>query len=413
MSVPVHLINLDLNKNQLLNPTMQVLPSEPSSPALSQFFYNSASNKFGYWNGSAWIYGDTLSFANGGAINWSRSGDVITLSISNVTSSAPGFMAATDKIKLDAATAANTASTLVLRDSSGNIVVSGITATNMTVGTNAVNPTDVVNLGTLLSYVTSGTKYKDAVRVATTANLALSGTLTVDGVALAAGDRVLVKNQTTATQNGIYVVAAGAWTRAADMPNGNAVSGAHVIVNEGATQADRVYLCTTDNATVNTTALTFSLLPSNIQVDNVTIEMASGILQLKDGAVTTAKIADSAVTSSKIATAAVTKTKLATDVFDQSTIVGGNGTSGGVANYTVTANTTVVKTRKMTSVSIGGGTGTAVTHGLNTTDIVDVRVVDASNGTEYITDWTVTNANTITIVANGTSRTVTVFISIN
>ena len=55
-----------------------------------------------------------------------------------------------------------------------------------------------------------------AVRLATTANITLSGTPTIDGVATVAGNRVLVKNQTTASANGIYVVAAGAWTRATD-----------------------------------------------------------------------------------------------------------------------------------------------------------------------------------------------------
>jgi hypothetical protein len=54
------------------------------------------------------------------------------------------------------------------------------------------------------------------VRVASTATLTLSGTQTIDGVAVIAGDRVLAKNQTTPSQNGIYVVAAGAWARATD-----------------------------------------------------------------------------------------------------------------------------------------------------------------------------------------------------
>lgn len=59
---------------------------------------------------------------------------------------------------------------------------------------------------------------KQSVKAASTANIAsLSGTKTIDGVALVAGDRVLVKDQSTASQNGVYVVAASAWARAADM----------------------------------------------------------------------------------------------------------------------------------------------------------------------------------------------------
>ncbi|ELN4703506.1 phage tail protein, partial [Escherichia coli] len=57
---------------------------------------------------------------------------------------------------------------------------------------------------------------KASVRAATTANIALNGLPTVDGVVLAAGDRVLVKNQAAGSQNGIYVAAAGAWARSAD-----------------------------------------------------------------------------------------------------------------------------------------------------------------------------------------------------
>ena len=53
--------------------------------------------------------------------------------------------------------------------------------------------------------LTGATAIKQPCRVATTANLTLSGTQTIDGVAVVADDRVLVKNQTTATQNGIYV----------------------------------------------------------------------------------------------------------------------------------------------------------------------------------------------------------------
>jgi phage-related tail fiber protein len=59
---------------------------------------------------------------------------------------------------------------------------------------------------------------KASVKAASTANIAsLSGTMTIDGVALVAGDRVLVKDQTTALANGVYIVAAGAWARAIDL----------------------------------------------------------------------------------------------------------------------------------------------------------------------------------------------------
>lgn len=74
---------------------------------------------------------------------------------------------------------------------------------------------------------------KRSVRVATTVDITLSGTQTVDGIALVAGDRVLVKNQASAANNGIYIVAAGAWSRATDASVSAYLSGADVVVDAG------------------------------------------------------------------------------------------------------------------------------------------------------------------------------------
>lgn len=103
---------------------------------------------------------------------------------------------------------------------------------------------------------------KASVRVATTANLAaLSGLLTVDGVVLVAGDRVLVKDQATASQNGIYVADAGAWSRAADADSNTDVTpGMTVPVEQGTLHADTIWELTTNGPIVlGTTALTFEL----------------------------------------------------------------------------------------------------------------------------------------------------------
>lgn len=100
---------------------------------------------------------------------------------------------------------------------------------------------------------------KASVRAATTANIALNGLQTVDGVVLAAGDRVLVKNQGTGSQNGIYVAAAGAWARSADADeNAEVTPSLTVSVESGATQADTVWQLITDAPiVVGTTALVF------------------------------------------------------------------------------------------------------------------------------------------------------------
>lgn len=113
------------------------------------------------------------------------------------------------------------------------------------------------------SYVDSmaaGTDFKESVRAATTANITLSGTQTIDGVSVVADDRVLVKNQSTAADNGIYVVAAGAWSRSDDAgTTGQLSSGAVTFVEEGSTNSGKQYvLTTTGTITIGTTGQTWS-----------------------------------------------------------------------------------------------------------------------------------------------------------
>ena len=126
--------------------------------------------------------------------------------------------------------------------------------------TNVANPagsTDAANKNYVDS-VAQGLDIKASVRVATTANITLSGTQTIDGIAVIAGDRVLVKNQTTGTQNGIYLVAAGAWTRATDMAAGSDASGAFTFVQYGTSLADTGWVQTADPAVVGTDALVWT-----------------------------------------------------------------------------------------------------------------------------------------------------------
>jgi hypothetical protein len=138
-------------------------------------------------------------------------------------------------------------------------------------GTNKITglgtPTDGTDAATK-AYVDSaaqGIDWKASVRAATTGNITLASALengdTLDGVTLATGDRVLVKNQSTGSENGIYVVkVSGAPDRSTDADTGaELTSNFAVFVEEGTTNADQGYVLTNDGAiTVGTTALTFT-----------------------------------------------------------------------------------------------------------------------------------------------------------
>ena len=117
----------------------------------------------------------------------------------------------------------------------------------------------------------TGLKTRIITRVATTANVDLSNDLqngdTLDGITLSTNDKVLVKNQTDATQNGIYdVVASGTATRNSDYDTVAELAGQLVIIQEGSTNADKIYLCTTDNSgSIGSVNIVFTIVqPSNV-----------------------------------------------------------------------------------------------------------------------------------------------------
>lgn len=127
--------------------------------------------------------------------------------------------------------------------------------------TNVAEPTLSTDAATknYVDSVAQGLDVKASAVVATTANITLSGTQTIDGVALVAGDRVLVKNQSTASANGIYVVAAGAWTRATDADTWAKLVSAFVFIEKGTVGADTGWVSTIDQGgTLGSTAVTFS-----------------------------------------------------------------------------------------------------------------------------------------------------------
>ena len=108
--------------------------------------------------------------------------------------------------------------------------------------------------------VAQGLDIKEAARVATTVNITLSGTQSIDGVSVVADDRVLVKDQNTASENGLYLCKASSWTRTDDLATGADASSVFVFISEGSTQADQGFVCSSDkgSSVVATNNLSFT-----------------------------------------------------------------------------------------------------------------------------------------------------------
>lgn len=136
-------------------------------------------------------------------------------------------------------------------------------AANLAMGSNRitgmadpVGTTDAANKQYVDNAI-NGLKWKQSCLAATTGNITLSGAQTIDGVSVVAGNRVLVKNQTDPTQNGIYDAAAGAWTRSADADTGTELEQAAVFVQQGSTQSDTMWVQTADPVTIGATPITW------------------------------------------------------------------------------------------------------------------------------------------------------------
>ena len=132
-------------------------------------------------------------------------------------------------------------------------------ATNPVTG---VTPTADAHFATkgYVDGVSQGLDIKDSVKVATTANITLSGTQTIDGVAVSADERVLVKDQSTASQNGLYLCKAGSWARTDDLAAGVDAAGMFTFVEQGSTNADQGFVCSSDkgSAVVGTNNLSYT-----------------------------------------------------------------------------------------------------------------------------------------------------------
>lgn len=158
-------------------------------------------------------------------------------------------------------------------------------------GDSSVNVPTQHAVKTYVDNLVQGLSWKKSVRVATTANGVLASAFAngqvIDGATLATGDRILIKSQTTGSENGIYVVnASGAPTRAMDADTGVEMVNATVMVQDGSTQADTQWTCSTNAPiTIGSTSLSFSQLSAG--GGGVTSVDASGGVETTSGSAIT------------------------------------------------------------------------------------------------------------------------------
>lgn len=401
---------LDFAKLEGRNFQAHQLGSAPSSPVKGQLYFNTGDNTLYWYDGTTWVAakGGSPTGTAGGDLSGTypnpqiaagvivdadvaaanKDGTAATPSLRTLGTGAQQAAAGndarlsdaraptahkathepggSDPMTVDAAAATGSLRTLgagAAQAMPGNRTLDVITAPAADLNLNSKKITALADPASAQDAATKnyvdtavqGLDTKASVKAASTANLTLSGTQTVDGVTLIVGDRVLVKDQSTPANNGIYVVASGAWTRATDMDAWTEVPGSYTWVEQGTVNADTGWVSIADaGGSLGTTSIVWTQFSS---------------------------------AGAAIAGAGLTKTGNTLDV--------GAGTGISVAADTVSVDSAIIP-RYYSSATHGAGatfTITQATHGCRASrGLIVMCVVDAT-GAQIIPD--------ISIAANG------------
>jgi len=243
-------------------------------------------------------------------------------------------------------------------------IMNGLDLTNQKI-TNLADPsgnTDAANKQ-YVDNVARGLYWKQPVRVASTTNITVASPgASIDGVTMAANDRVLLKDQSTASQNGLYIFngASTPMTRSLDADGGTElVPGTAVTVMEGTTNADKAFIIISDAAiTIGTTSTTWGQLGGGSSYT-----ASNGVL----------------LTGSNFT----------------GVVVASGGLTVGASGFAI--DTAIVPKKFSANVGNGSLTSIPITHSIGTKDII-VAVREVATDAAVLTDWTATDINTVTLV---------------
>lgn len=340
-------VPIDLQKNAIKAFAVDPLASAPSTPVTGQVYYDTALGRLQTYNGSAW------GFTSDNALNLNGQNAAFYLARANHTGTQT------------AATISDLVTTVQAYRLDQFAVPTAAVSFNSQHITNLADPVSAQDAATMnyvqtqVANAAAGIDSKPSVRVVTTANITLSAPQTIDGVSVVAGDRVLVRAQTTASQNGVYVVAAGAWTRATDADaTGELTPGAFWFVEEGTTNGKTQWrIENTGTITLGTTSITIN------QFGAAAGYTAGNGIDIT-GSVISAKV-----------------------------VASGGITSGGTG---IQVDTAIVARKFSATIGNGSSTSFTVNHNLGTKDVVCyARLV--STDENIIPDFVSTDTNNVTV----------------
>lgn len=362
-----YLTPIDLTQNEIQNALWQNLASDPGTPGVGQFWFNTTANR-----PKLRASGLTLDLTD--AITLGGQSSAFHLGRGNHTgtqlsSTISDFNAAVRTSRIDQ-----------LASAGADVAMGGFKLTGLA---NGVASGDAVTFQQLQS-VQNGTVWKDRVTVATTANITLSGEQTIDGVVTSAS-RVLVKNQSTASQNGFYVSGVGAWSRAADVATGSNAANITAFVEQGTTQADTQWSCSsnTGTAVVGTNLLAF------VQIGSGTSYSADGSTLTLTGSVFSVNASyagqSSIVTVGNITSGTWNGTAIAINKggTNATTAAGARANLGAAGKYSA-----LIGDGSATSITI-----TQATHGLAADGTNFVALYEVTTGAQVYTNVAVASAS--------------------